>query len=155
MALRYMTKYSMLHLKQAIASIVFFYEKNLMFSYLWSYDVGSELLKVTLDEAIDLLPFDPLEFILNVRIKVTLRNSKVTLGLDEILPRAKPKINSHLTGSSPFGVTQAPNGRKPCKTPVIEASSSSIYWQSAHPTWNEDFFFEVSQAYAYMHIIIV
>ncbi|KAL5966376.1 Synaptotagmin-9 [Taenia solium] len=109
-------------------------------TFLLVYDINSETLRVTLLGANHLRPRDPLEVVVNVRVSVTVE--RCGSNKKAILPRPKLSMLNRLASNQ--NATQHLNGgqRTTGKTYTTDASSSSIYWRTRKPMWNENFFFD-------------
>ncbi|KAH9283419.1 hypothetical protein ECG_04908 [Echinococcus granulosus] len=117
------------------------------------YDVNREALRVTLLGANHLRPRDPLEVTLNARVAVTVESS----GSNKQVIRPQPKLSMLNKLNSNRNMIYRPNGdhRVPGKTHTADASSSSIYWRTRKPVWNENFVFTGIQNRQLKHLEVV
>lgn len=110
-------------------------------SCLFSYDINSETLRVTLLGANHLRPRDPLEVMVNARVSVTVERR----GTNKQAVQPRPKLSMLNKLASNQNMASHLNGGQKTtgKTYTTDASSSSIYWRTRKPVWNENFFFDV------------
>ncbi|KAM7537858.1 hypothetical protein Aperf_G00000077689 [Anoplocephala perfoliata] len=104
------------------------------------YDVNREALKVTLLEANHLRSRDPLGILVNVRVQIILKSTRDPNKI--IRPRAELNMLNKLSDNRSWEYAQNSAQRMAGKTKTVDPSSSSIFWRTHKPVWNEDFFFK-------------
>ncbi|KAL5110566.1 hypothetical protein TcWFU_006742 [Taenia crassiceps] len=109
-------------------------------TFLLIYDINSETLRVTLLGANHLRPRNPLEVLVNARVSVTVERR----GSNKQALQPRPKLSMLNKLVSSRNMTYNLNGGQKTtgKTCTTDASSSSIYWRTRKPMWNEHFFFD-------------
>ncbi|VDL58702.1 unnamed protein product [Hymenolepis diminuta] len=98
-------------------------------------------MKVTLIEANHLRPRDPLGVLVNVRVQVVLENTRKSNKI--ISPRGELSMLKKLANNRNVEYAQNSAQKMRGKTMTVDPASSSIFWRTHRPVWNEDFFFEV------------